>query len=302
MSDKNIFELGAKMHFKSQKSSSRAAKFALRVGLATGFWFLVYNRKTNLEGGMNLRTQKHFVAGIDRLTDWYCHMLGSNVGYRIGYNYQCELPFGKEPPTEEILNEFARGFMSSIFRYPETRRRALDEPLDAFTKEQLEKCNFLPPSNYDFDKEEAPENEQQESTSSWWPFSRSSKESKQPEQEPFEGDVIGGYFVHRRCGTENASARRRVGGTTATELGARSLVLAPDPWEGRAYILSATSGRGYCTLRMHYVVAQNSIFLPGEMDILGRLYESYIRASLRTVCTSAGNAVEKRFLKGAKTA
>ena len=248
-----IFEQGATLDFGSRNTGARLMRFGFKAGFVSLVSFVWYNRKTNLEGGMQMRTPVQYLQTVDRLMDWYCHMLGSEIGYKVGIQYQCKLPFGKEPSTEEILNEFARGFMLSKFRYFDARERGLDEPLDIITKEQVESCNFLPPSEYGYDEVSEKNVEKIEiKKSSWWPFSKTPSEPSAPIQS-YPGDVIGGYFVHRRCGEENIAARRRIGGRTTTELGGRSLVIAPDPWEGRVYILSATSGRGYCNLRMHYV-------------------------------------------------
>ena len=162
-------------------------------------------------------------------------------------------------------------------RMGERYLRARDEPLDAFTDEQAVACEFRAPSGFDTagqatgkqEAEAASVTEGDTRTGFWarWfggaevPAETVSADADVPAA--FPGDCIGGYFVHRRSGTENKDARRRIGGT-ADDIGGRSIVLAPDPWEKQCMVLSAGSGQGYAIMRMTYVCVAFSFVFSAE--------------------------------------
>eukprot|EP01063_Lacrimia_lanifica_P001804 TRINITY_DN10938_c0_g1_i1.p1 TRINITY_DN10938_c0_g1~~TRINITY_DN10938_c0_g1_i1.p1 ORF type:complete len:195 (+),score=66.31 TRINITY_DN10938_c0_g1_i1:77-661(+) len=189
--------------------------------------------------------------------------------------------------------------MQSWPRRWEARERGLDEPLDAYTPEDVEKCAFRPPLGFTDQDVAAKVSEVAAEVELPW-YKRlwdkafatpAAPGVPTPEDLAAQGDVIGGYFVHRRAG------QHTVQGTERHEeiKSARSMVLAPDPWEERAYVLSCVPGNGYCTFRLHYGTSRQSDYFPEEKGYLGELYRIFIIRKHRLMATASGNYVERKM-------
>eukprot|EP01059_Diplonema_ambulator_P031587 TRINITY_DN5852_c0_g1_i1.p1 TRINITY_DN5852_c0_g1~~TRINITY_DN5852_c0_g1_i1.p1 ORF type:complete len:308 (+),score=42.30 TRINITY_DN5852_c0_g1_i1:259-1182(+) len=268
-----------------------AVKRSLQLGAAYTVVYAIYNRNTMMEGGLFSRSKGNFLQQDYRLLDWYFHMLGKEgAGFKVSYQYQAAVPYGQKFDADELLTEFARCVMGSWVRTYERRERGLDEPLDRYAEEDLMSCQFRPPSGF----EKAIAKESVEPDLPWWRriFGAGSKPEKKIEEPEFLGDCIGGYFSHRRDGTDNSGARRQLGGATADQISGRSLVLAPDPWEERTYVLSVSPGNGYCTLRLHYATTGTSEFFP-EASYFGLLSRHFNIHRNRWLLSSAGRQFER---------
>eukprot|EP01064_Diplonema_japonicum_P030392 TRINITY_DN5172_c0_g2_i1.p1 TRINITY_DN5172_c0_g2~~TRINITY_DN5172_c0_g2_i1.p1 ORF type:complete len:317 (+),score=57.34 TRINITY_DN5172_c0_g2_i1:49-951(+) len=257
-----------------------------------------YCRSSMMEGGIFSRHDAVHLSQDHRLTDWYFHLLKKEgTGFLTSFQYQAAIPPGKEYDDDEVLTEFARSVMGSWVRTLEKRERGLDEPLDVYSDADLASCMFRPPSGFDNIKMGSAEQRE----FPWWKKILGFKETEKvaaPSEGEFIGDTIGGYFAHRREGLVNNNARKQLGGADANQICGRSLVLSPDPWEERTYVLSVSPGNGYCTLRLHYATSSTSQFFPDASNY-GLFYRTYVKHRNRWLLSSAGRDFERKYAKKA---
>ncbi|KAJ9468761.1 hypothetical protein DIPPA_34683 [Diplonema papillatum] len=300
---------GARMQMSHNPSTpvGRLVRVSFKLALVYTVAYTWYNRKTIMEGGVFSRAKMNFLTQDRRLVDWYFHLIGKKrPGYIIDFQYQMEIPIDQQVDADELLTEFARELMGSWVRTWEAHQRALDEPRDRFSTEMLRSCEFRPPTGFNLDEEVAHRQQQLDEAKappagwlgSWFGAKRAAPAAggapPSGEGEQFEGDVIGGYGVHRRAGIMRSNMRRVLGGSSADMISARSMVLAPDPWEERGYVLSVAPARGYATLRLHYATSATSLYLPDATNwgFLARRYEMHRN---RWLLSSAGHRLEQVY-------
>ena len=215
--------------------------------------------------------------------------------------------------------------MQSWPRQPERLLKGMREPLDKYTDEQIAACAFRAPEGFgddfmaDAEPAEAPAGVWAAVTGALG-FGKKEAEEKKQLEEMFPGDAIGGYFVQRRCGQDNQQVRMQLGGSSAEQIGGRSMVLAPDPWEERLWVVSATAARGYATVRLSYVCASrrgatdrhtnththtytytqtqattpSSEWFPSS-GVLGFLHRQWAITQQRYILTAAGRKLEADY-------
>eukprot|EP00754_Rhynchopus_humris_P001046 Rhum_TRINITY_DN10656_c0_g1::Rhum_TRINITY_DN10656_c0_g1_i1::g.39488::m.39488 len=293
-------------------SMSRLQRYLGYVGRAFIIWALAhmyYTRSTHMDGGVASHSKLTVLSQDSKLIAWYFHLLGKTLGFTTSYMFQMKLPMGMEIESEELLTDLARNVMQSWPRQPERRLKGSREPLDKYTDEEMAACAFRAPEGFGDDFMTDDEVAEAPAGAGVWSAvagalgfgKKTAAAEKKPLEEMFPGDAIGGYFVQRRCGQDNQHVRMQIGGSSAEQIGGRSMVLAPDPWEERLWVVSATAARGYATVRLSYATTPSSEWFPSA-GVFGFLHRQWVITQQRYILTAAGRKLEADYAKKYKAA